>query len=141
MKKYTDFWEIIIGPGPVGAFLAFIVISYICAFVSLLVEANNRDLQSPNSPVKFSWKFMLMANLNRIIGNLMLVPIAVRIFYPKMAHEAMVLTAVGIGICFDRIFMWLKNKGAALFSNADLAAKAMDKVAPTDLKIDQSTGK
>ncbi len=141
MNKYTDFWSIIIGPGPVGAFLAFIVIAYICAFVSLLIEANNRDLQSPNSPVKFSWHFMFLANLNRIIGNLLLIPIMIRILYPKMAHEAMVLSAVGVGVCFDRIFMWLKNKGAAIFGNQDLASKVMDKVSPTDLKIDQTNGK
>lgn len=135
MNKYPDFWAVIIGPGHIGAFLGFIVIAYLCAFVSLLWEASDRDLQSPNSPVRFSWAFLFSANLKRIIANLVLVPLMVRWLYPKFSIEAMVLTAMLIGICFDRLFMFLKNKGISFFTNQELASKVNEKVSQNDLTV------
>lgn len=135
MEKYPDFWHTLLGPGPVGMFLAFLVIAYFCALGSLIYEASTRDISSANTPNKWSWKFLWAANLNRVVANLMLIPVVIRLLYTKMGAEAMIGTSIGIGIAFDRIFMYLKNKGVALFTNEKAAQKVADKIAPNDIEI------
>ncbi len=133
MNKYPDFWHTLIGNGSIGAFLGFMVIGYICAMVSLLIEASTRSLSSTNTPVKFSWHFLWASNLLRLIANLLLIPIVIRLVYEYVDAKWMLFLAIGIGAGVDGLAMIFKNIG--LLTTNKLAAKVAEKLAPTDPTI------
>ena len=132
MNKYPDFWSVIIGPGPVGIYLGFIVVAYVCAMVSLLLEANSRDVDSKNTPKPFSGRFLWAANYKRILANVLALPILVRITYPSLGMEAMFLAAIGIGVMADRAALWLKSIG--VLSSNKSAARVKAQIEQEDKK-------
>ena len=133
MHKYPDFYSALLGKTTIGTLLAYVVIAYICAFASMLIDVSNRDISSANTPVKTSWKFFTMANLARLIANFLLIPIFVRIGVEYLDGLIMTLTAIGIGAGFDRLAMLLKKIG--ILSTDNLASKAAAKIAPNDLTV------
>lgn len=133
MNKYPDFWQVILGGGSLGAFLAYLVIAYFAATASLLFEASNRDISSANTPVKWSTKFLLASNVLRLIANLLAIPLLIRMEYEYLDMKWMILIVIAEGILIDRAFMVLKNIGV-LASNK-FASKIADKVAQDDLIV------
>lgn len=133
MKNYPDFWHVLIGNGSAGAFLGFAVIAFICAGVSVLIESTNRDLASKNTPVKFSWAFLMADNVKRFVANTLLIPIAVRLIYQYVPPEAMLLLSCGIGFGVDRLALMAKNLG--LLTTNKLANSITTKLSATDPTI------
>jgi len=111
MHKYPDFWNVLLGNGSLGAFLAYLVIAYFAAIASLLFEASNRDIASDNTPKKWSTKFLLASNLLRLIANVLAIPLLIRMEYEYFDMKWMILLVIGEGILIDRAFMVLKNIG------------------------------
>ncbi len=128
MEKYPDFWSIVIGPGPLGVYLGLIVVALITAAVSLLVESSTRKVISADSPIKFSWHFLLTANGKRIIANFLAVPVLIRIIYPMVTPELMILAAAGVGAIIDRTALWLRDLG--ILSNKKAANRLNTILAP-----------
>lgn len=128
MNKYPDFWSVIAGKGPIGFFLGYIAICYVCAFASMLIEMANRDVTSANTPIKVSWKFFTVANLLRIITNILLIPIAIRAIYEYIPPVGMLFVSIGVGAGADRLAMLFKKLG--VLTTDKLAAKVADKLAP-----------
>lgn len=126
MHKYPDFMSTLIGKGPIGLFCALVVISLICALVSLLIEVNNRDVNSTNTPVKFSYRFMLAHNILRILISFLLVPIFVRVCYEWVPMPWVLLVVIGIGAGSDRLALLFKNIG--VLTTNKLASKVADKI-------------
>lgn len=127
MNKYPDFWNVVIGPGPIGAYLGFVFIAYVAATISLLLEANGRDVKSPKTPTDWSSKFLWLSNYKRILANFLAVPLLIRMAYPNLGIEAMLLTAIGTGVIIDRAALYLKNIG--VLSSNKTAEKFMQKIA------------
>lgn len=126
MHKYPDFMNTLIGKGPIGLFFALVVIALICALVSLLIEVNSRDINSANTPVKFSYKFMLAHNLLRILISFLLVPIFVRVCYEWVPMPWVLLVVIGIGAGSDRLALLFKNIG--FLTTNKLASRVADKI-------------
>lgn len=122
MQKYPDFWSVIIGEGPLGAFLGYIVVAYVTGLVSLLLETSNRDITSSNTPIKFSWEFLWAANWKRIFANFLAVPLLIRVSYQYIGTEMMILASIGIGALIDQAAIYLKKIGVLS------SQKAADKV-------------
>lgn len=133
ISKYPDFWHVLIGNGSLGSFLGYLVIAYICAAVSVLIETQSRDITSTNTPVNFSWKFLWAANLKRFIANFLLIPITIRLVYEYIPGTWMLLMSIGIGAGVDRLALWFKNLG--ILTTNKLAAKVAEKLAPNDPTI------
>jgi len=128
MNKYPDFHKFIFGDVALGITIGSLVIAYICALVSMLIEASNRDITSSNTPIKFSWKFFTFANLARIIANVLLIPIFVRVAIQYFSPDWLLIASVGIGAGVDRLAMVFKKWG--VLATDKLAAKVADKLAP-----------
>lgn len=126
VQHYPQFWNVILGNGSLGAFLAYLVIAYFAAAASLIHEASHRDITSTNTPIKFSWSFLFAANLWRLVGNLMAIPLLIRLEYEYVDMKWMILLDIAQGILIDRAFMILKNIGV-LASNK-YASKMADKI-------------
>jgi uncharacterized BrkB/YihY/UPF0761 family membrane protein len=126
MDKYPDFWSVLIGKGNPGFFWGFVVISLICAMVMLLIHANSRDISSERTPVKFSTKFLLADNILRILVNLLLVPITIRLVYEYVPPTAMLFLSVGIGFGSDGLCMLAQRIG--LLTTNKLANNVLKKI-------------
>ena len=137
MHKYPDFWNVLLGNGSLGAFLAYLVIAYFAATASLLFEASNRDIASDNTPKKWSTKFLLASNLFRLLANLLAIPLLIRMEYEYLDMKWMILLVIAEGILFDRTFMVLKNIG--VLASDKFAAKFANKVAENDLIVTKKT--
>lgn len=131
MNKYPDFWSVVIGPGPLGAFLGFLVIALMAAAVRILIKASDRDITSNNTPVLFSWKFFFAHNLSRMLANFLAIPLLIRVSYQLVPDGLlMLLTAIGIGIGADYAAALLQKIG--VLSNNKFASRVLDKVKPED---------
>jgi p-aminobenzoyl-glutamate transporter AbgT len=130
MKNYPDFWHTIIGNGPAGSLLAFMVLAYICAFISIMIEVSNRDVKSPATPEKFSVRFLMAANLARIAANFLLIPIFIRLLYEYTDSKLMLFLCLGIGFGVDRLAMIAKQYG--ILTTNKIASKVADKINEAD---------
>lgn len=111
MKKYPDFFSVLIGPGGPGFFFGYVIIAFICAGVIILIDASNRDVTSARTPVKFSLKFWLADNLARVLANLLLIPIAIRLCYEYVNPTWMLFLSAGIGFGVDGLGLIAKRFG------------------------------
>lgn len=133
MSKFPDFWQVILGNGSLGAFLAYLVIAYFAAAASLIHEASNRDISSANTPVKFSWSFLFAANLWRLVSNFLAIPLLIRLAYEYIDGTWMILLAIATGLLIDRAFMILKNIG--VLASDKFASRIANKISNDDLIV------
>jgi hypothetical protein len=133
MNKYPDFWNVILGNGSIGAFLAYLVIAYFSAAASLFFEASNRDIASDNTPKKWSTEFLIAANLLRLVANFLAIPLLIRLEYEYLDMKWMIVVVIAEGVLIDRAFMFLKNIGV-LASNK-LAKGVADRISENDLIV------
>lgn len=130
MKKYTDFWHVVIGSGPVGTFLGYVVVAYICATVFVMAGLVKRDVASTYTPVKFSLKFFLIDNLIRLLSNFLFIPIFIRLLYETVTGPFMLMLAVGIGFGADGLAQLAKKYG--LYSMNKITEKIMPGIKEKD---------
>lgn len=111
MKKYPDFFSVLIGPGGAGFFFGYVVIAFICAFVIIFIDLSNRDVKSSRTPEKLSLRFWLADNLARLFANLLLVPIAIRLCYEYVSPTWMLFLSAGIGFGVEGLAKLAKKFG------------------------------
>ena len=133
MNKYADFWNVILGNGSLGSFLAYLVIAYFAAAASLIHEASHRDIASSNTPVKFSWSFLFAANIWRLFSNFLAIPLLIRLVYEYIDMKWMILLSIAAGLLIDRAFMILKNVG--VLASDKFASKIAEKISNDDLIV------
>lgn len=126
MKKYPDFFSVLIGPGGPGYFFGYVVVAFICAGAIILYDINTRDVGSNRTPVKLSTRFWLADNLARVMANLLLIPIAIRLCYEYVNPTWMLFLAAGIGFGIDGLGMVAKRFG--LLTTSKLAERINDKI-------------
>jgi hypothetical protein len=111
MTKYPDFFSVLIGPSGAGFFCGYVVIAYICATAIVIADVSMRDPNSGRTPTGFSFKFFLMDNALRVLANLLLIPIFVRICLEYMSGFPMLLMSVGIGFGIEGLALLGKRLG------------------------------
>lgn len=133
MKKYPNFWNVLEGNGGVGFLLGYIVIAYICATAFIFIEASTRDVASTTTPVKWSWKFFGVNNFARIIADVLLIPVTIRLVYQYLPATGMLLVSCGIGFGVDGLAMIAKKFG--LLTTTKLSDALNSKLSATDLSV------
>jgi hypothetical protein len=126
MKKYPDFTSVLLGNGPIGFLCGYVVIAVVCALISLLIEVNNRQIDSASTPVKFSYKFLVAHNILRIAICFLLVAVTVRALYEYIPPAWMIFVSIGIGAGADRLALLFKNFG--LLTTNKLASKVAEQI-------------
>jgi hypothetical protein len=111
MKKYPDFFSVLIGPGGPGFFFGYVVIAFICAFAIIFIDLSNRDVKSTRTPEKLSVRFWFADNLARFIANILLVPITIRLCYEYVSPTWMLFLSAGIGFGVEGLAMLAKKFG------------------------------
>lgn len=126
MKRYPDFFNVLIGPGGPGYFFGYIVIAFICAGAIILYDISTRDAGSSRTPLKFNLWFWVADNLARVMANLLLIPIAIRLCYEYVSPTWMLFLAAGIGFGIDGLGMVAKRFG--LLTTNKLAERINEKL-------------
>ena len=134
VKEYPDFWSIIIGKGPLGSLLAYLVIAVFCAAISALISVANRDISNTSTPNKIVWSFFFAHNIARLLINVLCIPIVIRLVYEYIPDmKLMLFISIGIGFGSDRLALLLKNMG--VLTTNKIAQLVADKVASTDVNV------
>jgi hypothetical protein len=113
MKK--EIIEHLLGPVNPAHFIASLIFAGIGIGISLLWSAALRDQSKPDTPDKFSWKYLFSNNKRRVllssVLSILLVIVSLR-FTPEIFNvNPTMFSALGIGLGFDRLGWYLKEKG------------------------------
>ncbi len=92
------FLELLLGSHDLPTYAAYFVFAAIGAIISLRVKAMQRNKNSDNTPYTFSWRFLIQDNLMRLITGFLLAFITFRFTAPSSDMDALLLSAMGIGI-------------------------------------------
>ncbi|HVZ55836.1 MAG TPA: hypothetical protein VG870_04195 [Chitinophagaceae bacterium] len=126
MKKYPDFWSVLLGSGPHGFFFGYVVLAYIGAIGMIVILAANRDKTSPNTPEQWSWKFFWADNALRFLAGFFLIPLFVRLIYQEVGMSAMIPMSIGIGFGFQGLAYVARSIG--LFTTNALSQRVAGKL-------------
>jgi hypothetical protein len=111
-----EFLNLFVGNMGYTMFAALFVFAMIGVAINLLMHANTRDQNSPDTPVKFSFKFLLLDNWKRILLAFLLIYVSIRftslLFVIDVTgnNELYLFAAVIIGFIYDKLGEMLKEK-------------------------------
>ena len=97
-------------------YLWFFVIGYAIYF---LTETTGRDVQSINTPVKWSWKFWFYDNWRRYITTILCTYILFRFYIEICGHPFGNFDAVSLGLIGDGIAATVKRRVKAVGGDRD----------------------
>lgn len=101
--------EIILGGKAVSYYIAGLFFTLLGILISLYHSSRNRNPNSPNTPYKFSWRFLLWDNTKRIAVSLIVVFLIFRgVDLPNVF--AQVGVGIVITIALDKVVEWLMER-------------------------------
>jgi len=106
----SPFWQEILGkndPGVLGAAFAFALLGH---FLVLLAGTTLRDPQSPSSPQKWSFSYLLLDNAKRSLFVLILIVVSLRFSPDLLGQQLSPFTGFLVGIGLDGIALTIKQK-------------------------------
>jgi hypothetical protein len=107
----NEFFKIIFGDSytflQLFGYVWFFIIGYV---IYGLTETGTRDVNSPNTPVKWSWKFWFRDNWRRYLTTILCSYVLFRFYNQLSGHSFGYIDAVGIGLIGDGIAATLKEK-------------------------------
>lgn len=110
-----NFIEHLLGTLSVSDYAAGMTFALIGALLSLRLHARNRDKFSGNTPYKFSWKFLLHDNAQRLFTGFLVSFIAFRFAPEIMNTDFSMFLAFLVGFLNDQV--------AGLISKLELKAR------------------
>lgn len=106
-----SFLENLLGPGDPGMFMAAVVYALVGIVISLLHDSARRDQNNLSTPDNFSWGFLILDNLKRILLSLLLVLVTLRFSREILGADLTMYLALLIGIGFDKLAEKWKSSG------------------------------
>lgn len=111
--------------------------------LSLYISSKKRDVQSPKSPEKFSWLFLIWDNIKRIVAGQIFLFILFRFATELIGKELTMFWAVGIGFFaafgLDQGIAFLKQKFS--FFQMDRKEMIQNMMPPNTEVVSVTTGK
>jgi len=100
----------LIGSVDPQTFFASFLFALIGVAISLLIHSTKRDIRSVSTPFSFSWKFLILDNIKRIITGILVIYVAIR-FYPDWFGKPMTdFLALGVGLAIDKVIEFIKDR-------------------------------
>ena len=94
MDKYL---ELMLGTTDVPTYLAALSFALIGAIISLRRKAGKRDELSQNTPIKFSWRFLLQDNFQQFFTGVLITFLAFRFSNEFYGQNVTMIFALTIG--------------------------------------------
>lgn len=109
MKSINEALQIIMGDKTGGYYIAGFFFSFLAVLLSLYRYSRTRDKNSPTTPYKFSWSFLIWDNIKRIFVSLILMFILFRLF--DLSNPFMMI-GVGFFVAFglDKAIQFLMDR-------------------------------
>lgn len=101
--------KIILGDKAISYYLAGFVFTGLAIILSIYMHSKKRDINSSNTPVKFSWRFLVWDNAKRMVVGFILMFLMFRMF-----DFSNVFAMVGVGFFLsfglDKAIQFLMEK-------------------------------
>lgn len=104
-----NFISNILGPLSLADYAAGMIFAMLGAIISLRLQANTRDRLSENTPFKFSWRFLFLDNLQRLIFGFITTFIAFRFAPEILKTDLSMFVAFLVGFAFDKVLELIKK--------------------------------
>lgn len=101
------FIEQILGPGDIGTFLAAIFYAMVGVVILLLLSSAKRDQTKVSTPDNFSWGYLIIDNLKRLLLGFLLILVSLRFSREIFGAELTMYFAFGIGLISDMLGKWI----------------------------------
>lgn len=107
-----EFIEIISGGKTGGYYLAGLFFSVLAIYLSVYINSKTRNPDSPNTPKKFSWKFLVWNTGRRVVAGLVVMYILLRVLDLHPETSILPFLGVGFGVAFglDKIIQTLMTE-------------------------------
>lgn len=107
MFDFNEFVGLIMGKATLAQFAATLLFAYVTAAVMLLYRVSTRDVKKENSPHEFDKKYFWRDNAPRIIGNMLVIPLLVRLSQFKIEPSHAVYIGSFFGVISDRLSYYM----------------------------------
>jgi hypothetical protein len=109
--------EILLGDLTLPRFIGYFILFLIGVAYYSVTEVSNRNVDSANTPKKFSWKFFIKDNWKRYIAVIIVI-YATIVFYPNLSdgQQLTPFTAFMLGVSIDVVIGSNKKKISVLRS-------------------------
>ena len=114
-KSIHDTFTIIRGGKELSYYLAGFFFAFLGIMLSLYQSSRNRDRLSPNTPLKFSWLFLVWDNLKRAVVTLIVMFILFRVLDLSYV-PLMIGVGIGVSVALDRIIVYLMSWSDDIFN-------------------------
>jgi hypothetical protein len=115
-----EFFKIIFGDFPswvtLFGYAWFFIIGYV---IYGLTETSGRDINSPNTPKKWSWKFWFLDNWRRYLITLLCSYILFRFYTEFSGHPFGNFDAVTLGLVGDGVGAMMKERVKTIAGNQE----------------------
>lgn len=116
MTILSAFLERITGQDNPADFLYYIFFAFVGVTIMLLFQTTSREVNSVNTPMRFSWRFLWCDNTKRILLSVLLIYVSLRFTKTLLGFNLSEPYALGIGAGLDKISEILKEKFRAIKS-------------------------
>jgi hypothetical protein len=122
----VEFKTLVLGKASLAYYMGAEFFALLALVLSLYSHSTNRNVNAPTTPVKFSWAFLIMDNIKRIILGQIALFLIFRFTTELMGRPLNMFLAVGIGFVLsyglDKIIQALKDKAGVTFLQQDRTA-------------------
>jgi hypothetical protein len=116
METFKSF---ILGGLPFAMFAAALFFSLLGVTINLLMDATTRKPESEDTPVRFSFWFLMRDNWKRIMLSILLIVVTIRFCEELTGLHLNMFVSLLIGFVFDKLSEFLKDKSNVLKVNRD----------------------
>jgi hypothetical protein len=106
----SEFFTILFGEYSTAQLLAFVVFFIVGYVIYGLTETSGRDVESQNTPRKWSWKFWFQDNWKRYLTTILCTFILFRFYSELSGHPFGNFDAVTFGMIGDGVAATIKNR-------------------------------
>lgn len=100
----------LIGSISIATFISGIFFGCLGALLSLLIDSNNRDVNSPGSPVHYSYAYLFRNNWKKILASFILIVVSIRFCKDIFNLEPTMFVSFLIGLSWDALMTFIKKK-------------------------------
>lgn len=123
----SEFFKTIFGDYSIVQLCGYLWFFMIGYFIYFLTEVSGRDVNSPATPVKWSWKFWFMDNWRRYLTTILCTYVLFRFYTEVCGHPFGNFDAVSLGLIGDGVAATLKKRVKAIGGDREKIMADMSK--------------
>lgn len=109
-----DLTNMILGEFSLWQFIGLFIFAIMGVLLHSFKDVGDRNMESPNTPKNFSFKFYYRDNIKKYIANIVALYIVLRFFPNLFGHDLSEFSAFLLGFSGDSIMTTFKKKSKTL---------------------------